>query len=145
MQTLNGEKQALWKAWRRKNQSEWQTALECRAIGQHWSNIKAIIKARRKAGEQITVAQWAEANAPVTHRWLDEFSSFADRWEEFRAAWQWTQTLPYLPGEAARLARPIARSGRSLPKLRVPQWRRHSATRWSSRKCQSLRPPSASP
>ena len=48
MQTLNGEKQALWKAWRRKNQSEWQTALECRAIGQHWSNIKAIIKARRK-------------------------------------------------------------------------------------------------
>jgi hypothetical protein len=33
MQTLNGEKKALWKAWRRKNQSEWQTALECRAIG----------------------------------------------------------------------------------------------------------------
>ena len=56
--------------------SEWQTALECRAIGQHWSNIKAIIKARRKAGEQITVAQWSEANAPVTHRWLDEFSGF---------------------------------------------------------------------
>jgi hypothetical protein len=25
MLTLNGEKQALWKAWRRKNQSEWQT------------------------------------------------------------------------------------------------------------------------
>ena len=97
MQTLNGEKQALWKAWRRKNQSEWQTALECRAIGQHWSNIKAIIKARRKAGEQITVAQWSEANAPVTHRWLDEFSGFADRWEEFRAAWKWAQTLPYLP------------------------------------------------
>jgi hypothetical protein len=46
MQTLNGEKQALWKAWRR-NQSEWQTALECRAIGHHWNNIKAIIKARR--------------------------------------------------------------------------------------------------
>ena len=80
MQTLNGEKQALWKAWRRKNQSEWQTALECRAIGQHWNNIKAIIKARRKAGEQITVAQWSEANAPVTHRWLDEFSGFADLW-----------------------------------------------------------------
>ena len=97
MQTLNGEKQALWKAWRRKNQSEWQTALECRAIGQHWSNIKAIIKARRQAGEQITVAQWSEANAPVTHRWLDEFSGFADRWEEFRAAWKWAQTLPYLP------------------------------------------------
>ena len=97
MQTLNGEKQALWKAWRRKNQSEWQTALECRAIGQHWSNIKAIIKARRKAGEQITVAQWSEANAPVTHRWLDEFSGFADRWDEFRAAWKWAQTLPYLP------------------------------------------------
>jgi hypothetical protein len=97
MQTLNGEKQALWKAWRRKNQSEWQTALECRAIGQHWSNIKAIIKARRKAGEQITVAQWSETNAPVTHRWLDEFSGFADRWEEFRAAWKWAQTLPYLP------------------------------------------------
>ncbi len=97
MLTLNGEKQALWKAWRRKNQSEWQTALECRAIGQHWSNIKAIIKARRKAGEQITVAQWSEANAPVTHRWLDEFSGFADRWEEFRAAWKWSQTLPYLP------------------------------------------------
>jgi hypothetical protein len=67
MQTLNGEEQALWKAWRRKNQSEWQTALQCRAIGQHWNNIKAIIKARRKAGEQITVAQWSEANAPVTH------------------------------------------------------------------------------
>ena len=97
MLTLNGEKQALWKAWRRKNQSELQTALECRAIGQHWSNIKAIIKARRKAGEQITVAQWSEANAPVTHRWLDEFSGFADRWEEFRAAWKWAQTLPYLP------------------------------------------------
>jgi DNA modification methylase len=97
MQTLNGEKQALWKAWRRKNQSEWQTALECRAIGQHWNNIKAIIKARRKAGEQITVAQWSEANAPVTHRWLDEFSGFAGRWEEFRAAWKWAQTLPYLP------------------------------------------------
>jgi hypothetical protein len=89
MQTLNGEKQALWKAWRRKNQSEWQAALECRAIGQHWNNIKAIIKARRKAGEQITVAQWSEANAPVTHRWLDEFSGFADRWDEFRAAWKW--------------------------------------------------------
>ena len=97
MQTLNGEKQALWKAWRRKNQSEWQTALECRAIGQHWSNIKTIIKARRKAGERITVAQWSEANAPVTHRWLDEFSGFADRWEEFRAAWRWAQTSPYLP------------------------------------------------
>jgi DNA modification methylase len=97
MQTLNGEKQALWKAWRRKNQSEWQTALECRAIGQHWNNIKAIIKARRKAGERITVAQWSEANAPVTHRWLDEFSGFADRWEEFRAAWKWAQTSPYLP------------------------------------------------
>ena len=64
---------------------------------QHWSNIKAIIKARRQAGEQITVAQWSEANAPVTHRWLDEFSGFADRWEEFRAAWKWAQTLPYLP------------------------------------------------
>ena len=50
MQTLNGEKQALWKAWRRKNQSEWQTALECRAIGQHWNNIKAIIKAAAKGG-----------------------------------------------------------------------------------------------
>jgi DNA modification methylase len=97
MQTLNGEKQALWKAWRRKNQSEWQAALECRAIGQHWNNIKAIIKARRKAGEQITVAQWSEANAPVTHRWLDEFSGFADRWDEFRAAWKWAQTSPYLP------------------------------------------------
>ena len=97
MQTLNGEKQALWKAWRRKNQSEWQTALECSAIGQHWSNIKTIIKARRKAGERITVAQWSEANAPVTHRWLDEFSGFADRWEEFRAAWKWAQTSPYPP------------------------------------------------
>ena len=97
MQTLNGEKQALWKAWRRKNQSEWQTALECRAIGQHWNNIKTLIKARRTAGEQITVAQWSEANAPVTHRWLDEFSGFADRWEEFRAAWKWAQTSPYLP------------------------------------------------
>ena len=40
---------------------------------------------------------WSEANAPVTHRWLDEFSGFADRWEEFRAAWKWAQTSPYLP------------------------------------------------
>jgi hypothetical protein len=43
------------------------------------------------------VAQWSEANAPVTHRWLDEFAGFADRWEEFRAAWKWAQTLPYRP------------------------------------------------
>src|ERR1700733_8351980 len=121
MQTLNGEKQALWKAWRRKNQSEWQTALECRAIGQHWSNIKAIIKARRKAGEQITVAQWSETNAPVTHRWLDEFSGFADRWEEFRAAWKWAQTT-VLTREAARLAR-LRRSDQYEGQTRTRQGR----------------------
>ena len=93
--TLNGEKQQLWRAWRRKNRSEWQTALECRAIGQHWNNKKTIIKARRKAGERITVASWSDANAPVTHRWLDEFGDFANRWDEFRATWKWAQSLEY--------------------------------------------------
>jgi hypothetical protein len=50
MLTLGGEKTALWKAWRRKDQTFYQCALECRAIGIHWSNIKSIITARRKAG-----------------------------------------------------------------------------------------------
>ena len=43
-------------------------APECRAIGQHWSNIKAIIKARRKAGEQITVARWSAVGAVINRR-----------------------------------------------------------------------------
>src|SRR5580700_8220206 len=64
------------------------------ALGQHKGNHQG---SRRKADEPITVARWSEANAPVTHRRLDEFSGFADRWEEFRAAWKWAQTLPYLP------------------------------------------------
>jgi hypothetical protein len=63
MQTLNGEKQALWKAWRRKNQSEWQTALECRAIGQHWANIKAIIKAR--GGRRTSRSPWRDGRKPT--------------------------------------------------------------------------------
>ena len=64
MLTLRGENTALWKAWRRKDQTFYQCALECRAIGVHWTNIKSIITARRKAGEDITIQKWA----PNTHR-----------------------------------------------------------------------------
>ncbi len=97
MLTLRGEKTALWKAWRRKDQTFYQCALECRAIGIHWSNIKSIITARRKAGEDITIQRWATQHAPVSVRWLNEYSELADRWTEFLETWRWSQSMPYSP------------------------------------------------
>jgi DNA modification methylase len=95
MLTLNGQKSALWSAWRRKDQSYYQHAIECRAVGQHWISIKELITARRKAGDKINAEQWARTNAPCSKRWLDMYAEFANRWEEFEAAWKWAQALPY--------------------------------------------------
>ena len=103
MLTLRGEKTALWKAWRRKDQTFYQCALECRAIGIHWSNIKSIITARRKAGEDITIQRWATQHAPVSIRWLNEYSEFANRWTEFLETWRWSQSMPYSPERKAGL------------------------------------------
>ena len=103
MLTLGGEKTALWKAWRRKDQTFYQCALECRAIGIHWSNIKSIITGRRKAGEDITIQRWATQHAPVSIRWLNEYSEFANRWPEFLDTWRWSQSMPYSPERKAGL------------------------------------------
>jgi DNA modification methylase len=103
MLTLGGEKTALWKAWRRKDQTFYQCALECRAIGIHWSNIKSIITARRKAGDDITIQRWASQHAPVSIRWLNEYSEFANRWPEFLDTWRWSKSMPYSPERKAGL------------------------------------------
>jgi DNA modification methylase len=103
MLTLRGEKSALWKAWKRKDQTFYQCALECRAIGIHWRNIKQIIMARRKAGEDITIRQWAAQHAPVSVRWLNEYAEFAGRWNEFLETWRWSQSMPYSPERKAGL------------------------------------------
>jgi DNA modification methylase len=103
MLTLRGEKTALWKAWKRKDRTFYQCALECRAIGIHWRNIKNIITARRKAGEDITIQRWAAVHAPVSVRWLNEYSDFANRWAEFLETWRWSQSMPYSPERKAGL------------------------------------------
>jgi DNA modification methylase len=95
MLTLRGEKAALWKAWRRKDQTFYECAIECRAVGIHWGNIKVLIRAHRKAGENITIERWTKQNAPVSKRWLDQYSEFAHRWGEFIEAWKWAQAMPY--------------------------------------------------
>jgi hypothetical protein len=95
--TLNGECTALWRAWKRRDQNYLAVARECRAIGIHWKNCKALIRAKRNAGEHITVAAWAKAHAPVSDRWLDKYAEFSSRWDEFQAAWKWVQMQPYTP------------------------------------------------
>jgi len=95
MLTLRGEKSALWKAWKRKDQSFHQCALECRAVGIHWNNIKRMIAARRQVGANITVQSWAKQHAPVSKRWLDQYGDFANRWPEFVETWRWAQSMPY--------------------------------------------------
>jgi site-specific DNA-methyltransferase (adenine-specific) len=97
MLTLRGEKSALWKAWKRKDQTFYQCALECRAVGIHWANIKQILMARRKAGEDITIQKWAAQHAPVSVRWLNGYADFASRWSEFVETWRWSKKMPYSP------------------------------------------------
>ena len=97
MLTLNGERAALWRAWKRRDENYLAVARECRNIGIHWKNCKTLIRAKRNAGEHITVAAWAKAHAPVSDRWLDKYAEFASRWDEFQAAWKWAQTQPYTP------------------------------------------------
>ena len=97
MLTLSGERAALWRAWKRRDENYLAVARECRNIGIHWSNCKTLIRAQRKAGEHITVAAWAKTHAPVSDRWLDKYAEFASRWDEFQAAWRWLQTQPYTP------------------------------------------------
>jgi DNA modification methylase len=63
-----------------------------RDAGQHWLNIKAECRERR-----IGAGAWATDNAPLSKRWLDKFAEFAGRWDEFRAAWKWSQSLGYSP------------------------------------------------
>ena len=103
MLTLRGEKSALWRAWKRKDQSFYQSALECRAIGLHWNNIKRIIRERRAQGEELSIEKWARQHAPVTRRWLDEFGDFANRWPEFVTTWRWSKSVPYAPERRAGL------------------------------------------
>lgn len=97
MLTLNGQKSALWHAWKRKDSSYYQHAVECRAVGQHWISIKTLITARRKAGENITAKKWADDNAPCSKRWLDMYAEFAGKWDAFDAAWKWAKTQHYAP------------------------------------------------
>jgi hypothetical protein len=97
MLTLRGEKSALWSAWKRKDQTFYQCAIDCRSVGIHWSNIKLIVQARRKAGENITVDRWAKQHAPVTKQWLDQFADFANHWGEFIETWRWMKSMPYAP------------------------------------------------
>jgi DNA modification methylase len=65
---------------------------DLRDAGQHWLNIKAECRARR-----ISAGTWAVDNAPLSKRWLDKFAEFAGRWDEFRLAWKWSQSLGYAP------------------------------------------------
>ena len=88
---------------KRRDQSFYQAALECRTIGQHWINIKAMIIARRNAGEAITIQRWAEQHAPVSVRWLNEYADFASRWNEFLETWRWSKDMPYSPERRAGL------------------------------------------
>src|SRR5215472_11646663 len=97
MLTLRGEKSALWRAWKRKDQSLLECAKECRAVGIHWNNITRLIQARRRGGEQITVQKWAQTHAPVSARWLYQYGEFANRWDEFLDAWKWAQANSYAP------------------------------------------------
>ena len=98
MLTLNGERAALWRAWKRRDVNYLAVARECRNIGIHWKNCKTLIRAKkRNAGERVTVAAWAKVHAPVSDRWLDKYAEFSDRWDEFQAAWKWLQTQPYTP------------------------------------------------
>ena len=88
MLTLSGERAALWRAWKRRDENYLAVARECRNIGIHWKNCKTLIRAKRNAGEHITVAAWAKTHAPVSDRWLDKYAEFSSRWDEFQAAWK---------------------------------------------------------
>ena len=83
MLTLNGERAALWRAWKRRDENYLAVARECRNVGIHWKNCKMLIRAKRNAGERITVAAWAKVHAPVSDRWLDKYAEFSSRWENF--------------------------------------------------------------
>ena len=95
MLTLNGERAALWRAWKRRDENYLAVARECRNVGIHWKNCKTLIRAKRNAGEHITVATWAKTHAPVSDRWLDKYAEFASRWDDFQSAWKWAQAQPY--------------------------------------------------
>jgi site-specific DNA-methyltransferase (adenine-specific) len=98
MLTLEGEKAALFRAYDRALKSYLKHARDCYAVGVSWRNIKKLLTAQRKAGViKLTIRQWADnpKNAPVKGRWLDEYAEFADRWDEFLAAYKVSQQVPY--------------------------------------------------
>ena len=90
--SLAAEKAALIQSLRSAERNWFVMCSDFRDAGQHWLNIKAECRERK-----ISAGKWAAENAPLSKRWLDRYAEFAARWEEFRASWKWSQSLPYSP------------------------------------------------
>jgi hypothetical protein len=90
--SLAAEKAALIHSLRSAEKNWFAMCSDFRDAGQHWLNIKMECRERK-----ISAGKWAAENAPLSKRWLDRYAEFAARWDEFRASWKWSQSLPYSP------------------------------------------------
>jgi hypothetical protein len=90
--SLTAECAALVRALKNADKNWLAMCSDFRDAGKHWSNIKAECRA-----QGISAANWATENAPLSKRWLDKYAEFANRWDEFQAAWDWSQSLTYSP------------------------------------------------
>ena len=90
--SLAAERTALIRLLRSAEKNWFAMCSDFREVGIYWQNIKTECKEQK-----LSAAKWATENAPISRRWLDKYAEFADRWDEFRASWKWSQSLPYAP------------------------------------------------
>ena len=90
--SLAAERAALIRSLKSAETNWFSMCCDFRDAGQHWLNIKAECRERK-----ISAGKWASENAPLSKRWLDKYAEFAAKWDEFRASWKWSQSLPYAP------------------------------------------------
>ena len=76
--------------------NEYAMYCNLRDVGITWIDICAWCDdPTQHGGKKISAHKWAQDNAPIKKRWLDEHASFARRWHEFAACWKWTQEMDY--------------------------------------------------
>jgi site-specific DNA-methyltransferase (adenine-specific) len=90
--SLAAERTALIRSLKSAETNWFAMCSDFRDAGVHWQNIKAECRDRK-----ISAQKWAAENAPLSKRWLDKYAELADRWDEFRASWKWSQGVPYAP------------------------------------------------
>ncbi|MGD0108004.1 MAG: DNA N-6-adenine-methyltransferase [Rhodopila sp.] len=62
---------------------------DLRDVGVMWIQICAWCDDRdQHDGKRISADKWAKENAPIGKRRLDEYATFARRWDEFSACWK---------------------------------------------------------